>query len=212
MYKYSMNKTKKKYMKKSKKSKKVKKGGCCIISTLFGVKSSKGKGKGKGKGKDNFNTSTNSSSRLPNDLQQDFTIQTNRGNGDCFFLSLSQGLATVGVKYSVADLRQIVLDNISFKTYNTNMWEYYISKEIIGTGVTAYFNKMYTPFTQRQTDLINQIKATNNNNDVIHLTNQLIVESTNTSNERQFKIFILSNNYWADISAIEILGFDFINI
>ena len=141
--------TKTKTKKNMKKSKKFKKGGCFVISTLFGIKSTKRKRTS------NYN-SNHKSSLLPGKLQNEFVIKPNEGGGDCFFHSVRQGLATIGKIYSVADLRQIVASEIDFDKYDENMWSYYFS----GTndGRQTYFSQMYKHFTKDQATIIKHIK------------------------------------------------------
>jgi len=139
-----------------------------------------------------------------------FIIIKNDGGGDCFFHSVSQGLASSKNKkyFSHTALRKMVSENITlpiFKDYELQQWELYMADDNRGK---SYIRQIYGgSLPQSKKDIIKQInkefdKLIYNNNKIKDLKNSL----PDLTKFNDFVKYVNTSNYWADSVAVNILS------
>ena len=137
--------------------------------------------------------------------QNNFQVVPNDGGGDCFFLTISEGLKSYNSTYS-QNLRKLVSSNTTtqmFAEYDNQQWQLFIAND--RRGIT-YIGQIYGDnYNKNNVNRIRQelSKPMNkqNNNEI----NNLIYTLHNPKLFPTFKLYLESSNYWADTLAVTLL-------
>jgi predicted NAD-dependent protein-ADP-ribosyltransferase YbiA (DUF1768 family) len=149
----------------------------------------------------------------------------NEGRGDCFFASVRDSYKSIGMETTVANLRQLVSDRVSFDQFNIYKTLYEDNKEELKKiknsieekkreiqEFTKRLNSSNSEETQRLRELIRDLKieikelseSKNISNDAI--SNYKFMKNIHTLDD--LKEFIKTSEYWADewsIGQLEVM-------
>ena len=149
------------------------------------------------------NLTINSTIWIQNYMNSDkYNIVDNPGGGDCLFYSIIDGLKTIGKNYSVAELRQILSDNVDPDKYT--IWKTLYDETKQNYDETLIKAKALNAMNKNYRDTLSIIDNKKEKSEIIKSAKQNIDELKSLKEELEFqKQFLREFNFMKNVKNIE---------
>ena len=149
------------------------------------------------------NLTINSTIWIQNYMNSDkYNIVKNPGGGDCLFYSIIDGLKTIGKNYSVAELRQILSDNVDPDKYT--IWKTLYDETKQNYDETLIKAKALNAMNKNYRDTLSIIDNKKEKSEIIKSAKQNIDELKSLKEELEFgKQFLREFNFMKNVKNIE---------